>query len=402
MKPLEKALYFFTVFALFSLLLFVFPANTFGQELTPRQKGYELCNRAVVKVEHAEIGGDTNWSGSGVFFSETHLITNAHVVGELPESPEHFRRIYSDEDLDRVFYWVVYGGKKYRAGFVGRDPELDLAILKIDNPIPGIIPAALGNSEEVKKGDQVIACGNPLGMENTVTQGVVSAKEQKIGLLSYERYIQTDAAINPGNSGGPLVSLEDGSVIGIVNSKLPRADNMGFAIPINLFKSIRDELRGTMRRAWLGIGFPIEKLNDTEGFSGLLSMYNYTGINETLVLEKIQNEIFASGGVLVTDVKRSFDRNEDLYDLTGQSAKFSDRKTPASRSDLRIADVIKKIGAHEIKTSTDLIYAIFRSIPGTETRILIVRFSKTGERAEMEIAITPIVRIPESARGKFY
>lgn len=176
MKPL--------ILVLFSLLLFVFPANTFGQELTPRQKGYELCNRAVVKVEHAEIGGDTNWFGSGVFFSETHLITNAHVVGELPESPEHFRRIYLDEDLDRIFYWVVYGGKKYRASFVGRDPELDLAVLKIDNPIPGIIPATLGNSEEVKKGDQVIACGNPLGMENTVTQGVVSAKEQKIGLLS--------------------------------------------------------------------------------------------------------------------------------------------------------------------------------------------------------------------------
>ena len=109
-----------------------------------------------------------------------------------------------------------------------------------------------------------------------------------------------------------------------------------------------------------------------------------------------------SGGVLITDVKRSFERNEDQYDLPGQNTKFSDRKTPASRSDLRIADVIKKIGGYDIKTSADLIYAIFRSIPNTETKILIVRFSKTGEREEKELAITPIVRIPESARGKFY
>lgn len=396
----------FSVYVLFCLLLYFifvfFPQRAFGQDLTPRQKAYELCNRAVVKVEHVEIGESTDWFGSGVFFSETHLITNAHVVGELPENPDLFRRIYLDEDLDKIFYWIVYDGKKYRASFVGRDPELDLAILKIEHPIPGIVPAILGNSEEAKKGDQVIACGNPMGMENTVTQGIVSAKEQKIGLLSYERYIQTDAAINPGNSGGPLVSLENGTVIGIVNSKLPRADNMGFAIPINLFKSIQNELQGTIRRAWLGIGFPLEKLNDTEGFSGLLTIYNYTGINETTALEKIKNEIFASGGVLITDVKRSFERNEDQYDLTGKNGTFSDRKTPASRSDLRIADVIKKVGEHTVKTSTDLIYAIFRSPPNVETKISIVRFSKTGEREEKELTITPIVRIPESARGKFY
>ena len=266
-----------------------FTQYAFGDELTPRQKGYELCGRAVVKVERGEIGENADLFGSGVFFSETHLITNAHVVGELPENPELFRKIYSDEDLDKVMYWIVYGGKKYRASFVGRDPELDLAILKIDHPIPGIIPATLGNSEEAKKGDRVIACGNPLGMENTVTEGIVSAKEKKIGLLSYESYIQTDAAINPGNSGGPLVSLESGSIIGIVNSKLPRAENMGFAIPINLFKSIQNELHGTVRRAWLGIGFPLDKFNDTEGFSGLLTIYNHTGINETPVLEKKRN-----------------------------------------------------------------------------------------------------------------
>lgn len=403
MESFTKTLFLFVLFALLLYSIFVvFPQRAFGDELTPRQKGYELCNRAVVKVEHVEIGESTDWTGSGVFFSETHLITNAHVVGELPESPELFRKIYSDEDLDRVFYWIVYNGKKYRASFVGRDPELDLAVLKTDNPIPGIVPATLGNSEETKKGTRVIACGNPLGIENTVTEGIISAKEKQIGLLSYESYIQTDAAINPGNSGGPLVSLEDGSVIGIVNSKLPRADNMGFAIPINLFKSIREELRGTIRRAWLGIGFPLDKLNDTEGFAGLLTIFNYTGINETVTLEKIQHELFENGGVLVTDIKRSFGRNEDHYDLPGQTTVPSDRKTPASRSDMRIADIIKKIGNHDIKTSTDLIYAIFRSVPSVETKILIARFSKTGEREEKELAITPMVRIPESARGKFY
>jgi S1-C subfamily serine protease len=339
--------------------------------------------------------------GTGVFFTDTKLVTNAHVVGYLPETKEKFRKVYSDEDLARVIFRVVFGGKKYRAQFVGRDPDVDLAILEVEHPIPGIKIALLGDSDETAVGDRVIACGNPYGMENTITEGIISAKEKKTGLLSYEDYIQTDAAINPGNSGGPLVSLKTASVIGIVNSGIPQANNMGYAIPINLFKSIQDELKGTLRHAWIGVNFPLQDMKDAEGFSGLLTIYNYTAIDEIVVLISIQKEIFEAGGVLVTDVMRTLE--EQSYDLSyEQIGGRGDFKTPAYRANLQIADVIKQFGFYEIKTSKDLIYAIFRSTPYQETTIRVVRFSKTNEREEKEITLTPIVRIPVSARGEFY
>lgn len=389
-------------FLIFSLVApGIINSSEMSEELTPDEIA-DFYSNSVVKIERVQIGDRQEWSGSGVFYTKTRIITNAHIIGLLPKDPEAFQILYSDADIARAQFWIVFKGKKYRARFIGRDPEVDLAILEVEHEIKGTIPAPLGNSDETKVGEEVFVFGNPFGLENTVTSGIISAKQKKHGLLNYEDYIQTDAPINPGNSGGPIVSIKTGKIIGIVNSGIALADGMGFAIPINLFRDIEAELQGTVRRSWIGINFPSE-LKDAEGFGGLLIIYNLTGINEILALETIREEIFKNGGVLVTDVVRSIEEDTNAHSRMtpkskseqGQSA---ESKPPAYEANIEISDIIKKFGNYEVKNSRDLIYAIFRSKPNQQTTIDLVRFKNTGERINLKLDITPIIRIPESVR----
>jgi S1-C subfamily serine protease len=148
-------------------------------------------------------------------------------------------------------------GTSLAAQFVGADPIFDLALLRIPLPSSGKLPAAvLGDSDRVRVGDEVLAIGNPLGLDQTLTRGIVSAinrilPETPFSLL--EPLIQTDAAINPGNSGGPLLN-RCGEVIGITTAMMTEAQNIGFAIPINLFKTVQPSLltQGRIIRPWLG------------------------------------------------------------------------------------------------------------------------------------------------------
>jgi len=136
---------------------------------------------------------------------------------------------------------------------VGRDPKTDIALLRIetDRDLKAI---PLGDSAAVRPGDWVVAIGNPFGLEHTVTAGIVSAKHRMIGQGSYDDFIQTDTAINPGNSGGPLINMA-GEVIGINTAINPRANTIGFAVPINMAKQILPQLRarGHVVRGWLGV-----------------------------------------------------------------------------------------------------------------------------------------------------
>jgi len=196
--------------------------------------------------------------------------------------------ILSDEGLILTNSHVVYGrqalsvtlddGRKFSAILLGADPIYDLAILKIPN-VPSELPkAVLGDSSKLQIGEEVIAIGNALGLEQTLTRGVISGvnrliQETKMPLML--PLIQMDAAINPGNSGGPLVN-SCGEVIGINTATISEAQNIGFAIPINLAKKTIPELikEGRVIRPWLGVnGKYIEKdalalLNTplTEGF----------------------------------------------------------------------------------------------------------------------------------------
>ncbi len=175
--------------------------------------------------------------GSGfVISADGYIVTNNHVV----------------EDVDSIVV-QFNDDKEYEAEVVGRDPKTDIALIRVETE-DEIFALPLGDSDAVRPGEWVVAIGNPFGLEHTVTAGIVSAKHRIIGQGSYDDYIQTDAAINPGNSGGPLLNLA-GEVIGINTAINPRANTIGFAVPINMAKSILPQLKadGRVTRGWLGV-----------------------------------------------------------------------------------------------------------------------------------------------------
>jgi serine protease Do len=189
--------------------------------------------------------------GSGVFItSDGYIATNNHVVDNA-----------QDGGIEVFFHDNV----KYKAKLIGRDPTTDLAVIKVEGK--DFPAAALGNSDELQVGEWVLAIGNPLGyLTSTVTQGIVSALGRSIDIIQategrsnygIENFIQTDAAINPGNSGGPLVNMR-GEVIGIntaIATTNGRFQGYGFAVPVNLLKTVAADLikYGEVRRGYIGV-----------------------------------------------------------------------------------------------------------------------------------------------------
>jgi len=177
--------------------------------------------------------------GTGFILSaDGYVVTNNHVV----------------EGADEVIV-KMRDGTEHEAKIIGTDPKLDVALIKFK--AKHLKAVTLGNSNKLRVGDWVVAIGNPFGLEQTVTAGIVSAKGRVIGSGPYDDFIQTDAAINPGNSGGPLFNNR-GEVVGINTAIYSRSggnNGIGFAIPINLAKSVLDELRekGHVTRAQLGV-----------------------------------------------------------------------------------------------------------------------------------------------------
>ena len=143
-------------------------------------------------------------------------------------------------------------GRTLRAQRIGSDPDTDIALIKVESPRP--LPHALGDSDDLRVGEWVLAIGNPLAYEHTVTVGVVSYIGRKLFDSALDRYIQTDAAINFGNSGGPLINSR-GEVIGINAAISSRAANIGFAVPINQATAILPQLRehGQVSRGFIGV-----------------------------------------------------------------------------------------------------------------------------------------------------
>ncbi len=179
-------------------------------------------------------------TGSGFIISKDGLIlTNNHVI-----------------DKAQTITVTLNDKEQYTAKIVGRDPKTDLAVLKI-KPKESLPTVTLGDSQAIRVGDWVMAIGNPFGLTNTVTTGIVSAKGRVIGAGPYDNFIQTDAPINPGNSGGPLFNMA-GEVIGINTAIFSQSGGnmgIGFAIPVSMVKSVLPELEttGTVTRGWLGV-----------------------------------------------------------------------------------------------------------------------------------------------------
>jgi len=179
--------------------------------------------------------------GSGFIVDENgYILTNNHVI----------------DGVDKILVKLLNDDRKYEAKIIGTDKKTDLALIKV-NIKKKLVPVILGNSDKIEVGEWVIAIGNPMGLEETVTVGVISAKGRSgFGITQYEDFIQTDAAINPGNSGGPLVNIK-GEVIGINTFILApyAAQNIGFAIPISLAKKVFSQLKekGRVIRGYLGV-----------------------------------------------------------------------------------------------------------------------------------------------------
>ncbi len=179
--------------------------------------------------------------GSGVVISsDGYIVTNNHVI----------------KNADEITVTLPGDTKEYKAKVVGKDPLTDLAVIKIDKK--GLTPIKIADSSKIKPGDIVFAIGNPFGIGETVTQGIVSATNRdNVGINTYENFIQTDAAINPGNSGGALVDSR-GALIGINSAIITRSggnNGIGFAIPANMMKSVVKKLieKGKIERGYLGV-----------------------------------------------------------------------------------------------------------------------------------------------------
>jgi serine protease Do len=255
-------------------------------------------------------------AGSGVIISEDgYILTNNHVVEDALEVTVTFA-----------------DNKELTAEVIGRDPKTDLAVLKVETK-KNLPSATLGNSENLKVGDWVVAIGNPFGLNHTVTSGIVSAKGRVIGAGPYDDFIQTDASINPGNSGGPLFNLK-GEVVGINTAIIPQGQGIGFAIPVDTAKPLIPQLveHGEITRGYLGVN--IQTITED--------------LAKALGIEKTE-------GALVADVVTD---------------------SPAAKSGLKRGDIIIDFNGKEIQDSQDLPAKVAATMVGEEVDVTILRDGK--------------------------
>jgi len=223
--------------------------------------------------------------GSGfIIDKEGLIITNNHVVEKAEEIKVKL--------LD---------GREFDAKIVGRDPKTDLALIKISSIFKDLPILSLGNSDSIRVGDWVLAVGNPFGLEHTVTQGIISARGRAIGAGPYDNFLQTDAPINPGNSGGPLVNLK-GEVIGINSAIVASGQGIGFAIPINMAKSVIAQLQetGKVTRGWIGVSIQTVTPEIAQAFG-------IKGVTGALVGDVIAGGPADSAGIKRGDIIIAFD-----------------------------------------------------------------------------------------------
>lgn len=252
--------------------------------------------------------------GSGfVISADGYIVTNNHVIDNADEVKVQFKN----------------NEKPLTAKIVGRDPETDLALLKIDGK-SNLPYLEFGDSGKVKVGEWVLAIGNPFGLENTVTLGIVSAKGRIIGAGPFDNFIQTDASINPGNSGGPLIDL-DGKVVGINTAIVASGQGIGFAIPSGMAKDVIAQLREgkSVKRGWIGV--TIQDID--ENTAKALGMEN-------------------TKGALVTSV------------LEGQ---------PAAKAGIKTGDVIIAVSGQKIDNTNELLRRIAALKPGDATEMNLLR-----------------------------
>jgi serine protease Do len=317
------------------------PGSPFDDDFFERFFGHRMPRRQPPREPRYQEG-----QASGFIISaDGYILTNNHVV----------------EDADEITVVVMGDGQKYeKVKLIGTDDKADVALLKIED-VDNLPYLELGNSDDLEIGEWVIAIGNPFGLTETLTVGVVSALGRKVsGATVYEDFIQTDAAINPGNSGGPLLNLE-GKVVGI-NSAIITGDRgymgIGLAVPINMAKGVKDQL--------------IETGKVQRGYIGVLPQNIDPEMAEFFKLEN-------NKGAIITNVEKD---------------------SPAEKAGLKKDDVIIRIGEKRVEDGQDVRNIVGFTAPGTEVEFTIIRNGKEkkmtviiGSRDESNLADT-------SASGK--
>ena len=264
--------------------------------------------------------------GSGFLVdAQGHVVTNAHVI--------------DDADVVKV---RLADDREFRAKVIGKDKRLDVALLVLENPPKDLPVAALGASDPLRVGEYVVAIGNPFGLGDTVTMGIVSAKGRTIGAGPYDDFIQTDASINPGNSGGPLFNLR-GQVVGINTAINPQGKGIGFAIPIDAVRDVLPQLlsSGHVSRGRLGV--VIQPMDDD--------------LAHALGMEHAH-------GALVESVEPG---------------------SPADKAGVKSGDVIVAIDGQDVPHSGDLPRMVARHAPGTAVKLTYLR-DKDKRTVDMSLA----------------
>lgn len=278
--------------------------------------------------------------GSGFIINPTgHILTNNHVVEGATEITVK-----------------LADGRELAASVVGRDPKTDIALLKVE--ATGLPTIALGDSSELKVGEPVMAIGNPFGLEQTVTTGIVSATGRVIGQGPYDDFVQTDAAINPGNSGGPLLNAR-GQAIGInaaIFSQSGGSVGIGFAIPSNQAKTVATQLAasGHVSRSWLGVSI------------------------QPLTPELVKGFGLPDGrGALVAGV------SDD---------------SPALKAGIKAGDVLTEYDGHKLARSEDLPRLVAETPAGREIQVTVVREGKTitlkAQVARLDEPVQQVASLP--------
>ena len=269
--------------------------------------------------------------GSGVIISPSgEILTNHHVVAAMGNSENAIEVKTSD-------------GKSYKAKVLGKDKELDIALIKID---AAHLPfAKLGDSDGLRIGEWVVAIGNPFGLEHTVTQGIISAKGRKLD-TGVNSFLQTDAAINRGNSGGPLLNLR-GEVVGVNTAINPAGQNIGFAVPISLVNRVLKDLRA---------GRPVSR--------------GYLGVGPAELDQAYQDALGVKEGVVVSTVEK------------GQAG---------DKAGIQRLDVITAVEGVPVRSPDDLVNAISSRRAGDAVKLTVHRDGKTlaltatlGDRKALE------------------
>ena len=282
-----------------------------------------------------ELDAPRRGEGSGFIIDEEgHILTNNHVV----------------DRAERITVKLA-DGRTLRARVIGTDPDTDIALIKVDGQ-KGLPVAPLGDSSTLRMGEWVVAIGDPLGYEHSVTVGVVSYIGRKLFDASLDSYIQTDAAINFGNSGGPLINVK-GEVIGINAAISARGSNIGFAVPIDIANSILPQLRtrGRVSRGYIGVAL---RAIDSD-LQGSLKLPMKTG-------------------ALVQDITPG---------------------SPAERAGLRPYDVILALDGRPQESDSDLIRDISSHTPGTAVKLRVLRDGRQEEIA-VKLAERPSRDRPQS------